>query len=159
MVRCCTSSPGRVAVVTMSTPPQKRLLVREPLLWVRDYPTDMVALTTTKPLVVLFSYLAWTRSVPLPRSKSTWTLTVVLRVCVGDSQSSKSGDYPLGINQYIEFMLFLFVSRVGDTHHFNTYGYKIGKHKYMSEDQLNDVQNEVIFDMKIDQKHAFKIVF
>ncbi len=56
-------------------------------------------------------------------------------------------------------MLILFVSRVGKTHHFNTYGYKIGKHKYMSEDQLNDVQNEVIFDMKIDQKHAFKVVF
>jgi hypothetical protein len=56
-------------------------------------------------------------------------------------------------------MLFLLVERIGDTHRFNTYGYKFGKHKYMSEDQLSDVESEVIFGMKIDQKYAVKVLF
>lgn len=56
-------------------------------------------------------------------------------------------------------MLLLWVSRIGDTHRFNTYGYKMGKHKYMSEDQLHDIESVVIFGMSIDQKHAFKVLF
>lgn len=56
-------------------------------------------------------------------------------------------------------MLLLWVSRIGESHHFNTYGYKMGKHRYMSEDQLHDVESEVIFNMSIDQKHAFKVLF
>lgn len=56
-------------------------------------------------------------------------------------------------------MLFLIVKRVGETHHFNTYGFKFGKYNYISEEQLSDVQSEVIFDMKRHQRYAFKVLF
>ena len=56
-------------------------------------------------------------------------------------------------------MLFLVIKRIGESHHFNTYGWKLGKHKYMSEEELHDVECEVIFDMKIDQRYAFKVLF
>lgn len=63
-----------------------------------------------------------------------------------------------GLNQYILYMLLIWVRRVGDTNVFNTYGYKAGKYKYMSENSLTDIYGEMIFNMKMNQHFKWRFL-
>jgi len=69
------------------------------------------------------------------------------------------GTPPFGLNQYIFIMLLLWVRRIGQTNLFNTYGVKIGKYKYMTDEKVDDISREIIFDMKLNQHFGWKLLF
>jgi hypothetical protein len=56
-------------------------------------------------------------------------------------------------------MLLLWVRRIGETNLFNTYGVKIGKYKYMTDEQIDDISKEVIFNMRMNQHFKWKLLF
>ena len=56
-------------------------------------------------------------------------------------------------------MLVLLVRRIGQTNLFNTYGVKIGKYKYMTDEKVDDISRGIIFDMKLNQHFGWKLLF
>ena len=65
--------------------------------------------------------------------------------------------YSVLTNTFI--MLVLWVRRIGQTNLFNTYGVKIGKYKYMTDEKVDDISREIIFDMKLNQHFGWKLLF
>ena len=56
-------------------------------------------------------------------------------------------------------MLVLWGRRIGKTNLFNTYGVKIGKYKYMTDEKVDDISRGIIFDMKLNQHFGLKLLF
>ena len=65
--------------------------------------------------------------------------------------------YSVLTNTFI--MLVLWVRRIGQTNLFNTYGVRIGKYKYMTDEKVDDISREIIFDMKLNQHFGWKLLF